>query len=176
MPGREISAMATALAMTLAFAISGIFQWQRPVIFAKTTLATTGVTTAAWVIVNSVDARRAGLRLAPFLPESAAARDRMAAASALASGVYRKPRLGPELVGMDARLCLLYADYLRWQDLLRSDGFRGICCWDGRPLRGLLYRDIVQRVSEYFIGRGIDKQGAVIAESRDFRDPARRTR
>src|SRR5467141_1414156 len=48
----EISAMATALAMTLILHQWPIFGGSAPVIFAKTTLATTGVTTAVWVLVT----------------------------------------------------------------------------------------------------------------------------
>src|SRR6202163_3841473 len=48
----EISAMATALTMTLALHQWHIFSGSAPVIFAKTALATTGVTTAVWVAVT----------------------------------------------------------------------------------------------------------------------------
>jgi Na+/proline symporter len=48
----EISAMATALAMTLVLHRWEIFGGSAPVVFAKTTLATTAVTTAVWVAVT----------------------------------------------------------------------------------------------------------------------------
>jgi len=48
----EISAMATALAMTLLLHRWPVFAGSAPVIFAKTTLATTGVTTVVWVLVT----------------------------------------------------------------------------------------------------------------------------
>jgi Na+/proline symporter len=48
----EISAMATALAMTLILHQWHIFGGSAPVVFAKTTLATTGITTAVWVAVT----------------------------------------------------------------------------------------------------------------------------
>jgi len=48
----EISAMATALTMTLALHHWQFFSGSAPVIFAKTTLATTAVTTAVWVTVT----------------------------------------------------------------------------------------------------------------------------
>ena len=48
----EISAMATALVMTLALHQWPIFSGSAPVIFAKTTLTTTAVTTAVWVFVT----------------------------------------------------------------------------------------------------------------------------
>jgi SSS family solute:Na+ symporter len=48
----EISAMATALAMTLVLHRWEIFNGSAPVVFAKTTLATTAVTTAVWVVVT----------------------------------------------------------------------------------------------------------------------------
>jgi Na+/proline symporter len=48
----EISAMATALVMTLVLHQWPIFGGSAPVAFAKTTLATTGVTTAVWVLVT----------------------------------------------------------------------------------------------------------------------------
>ena len=48
----EISAMATALVMTLVLHQWPLFGGSAPVAFAKTTLATTGVTTAVWVLVT----------------------------------------------------------------------------------------------------------------------------
>ena len=48
----EISAMATALAMTLIQQHWAFFTGSAPVLFAKTTLATTGVTTVVWVGVT----------------------------------------------------------------------------------------------------------------------------
>jgi len=48
----EISAMATALAMTLILHHWQIFSGSAPVVFAKTTLVTTAVTTAVWVAVT----------------------------------------------------------------------------------------------------------------------------
>src|SRR6202795_4227075 len=48
----EISAMATALAMTLVLHHWQLFGGSVPVVFAKTTLATTAVTTAVWVAVT----------------------------------------------------------------------------------------------------------------------------
>jgi SSS family solute:Na+ symporter len=48
----EISAMGSALAMTLILHQWHIFGGSAPVVFAKTTLATTGVTTAVWVVVT----------------------------------------------------------------------------------------------------------------------------
>jgi SSS family solute:Na+ symporter len=48
----EISAMATALAMTLVLHHWQLFSGSGPVVFAKTTLATTAVTTAVWVAVT----------------------------------------------------------------------------------------------------------------------------
>jgi len=48
----EISAMATALAMTLVLHLRQFFAGSAPVVFAKTTLATTAVTTAVWIAVT----------------------------------------------------------------------------------------------------------------------------
>src|ERR1035437_102067 len=48
----EISAMATALGMTLALHQWAVFAGSAPVIFAKTTLTTTAVTTVVWVLVT----------------------------------------------------------------------------------------------------------------------------
>jgi Na+/proline symporter len=48
----EISAMATALSMTLLLHRWPVFSGGAPVVFAKTTLATTGVTTIVWVLVT----------------------------------------------------------------------------------------------------------------------------
>ena len=48
----EISAMATALVMTLLLHHWHLFGGSAPVIFAKTTLVTTAVTTAVWVLVT----------------------------------------------------------------------------------------------------------------------------
>jgi Na+(H+)/acetate symporter ActP len=48
----EISAMTTALVMTLVLHHWAVFHGSAPVVFAKTTLATTAVTTAVWVLVT----------------------------------------------------------------------------------------------------------------------------
>src|SRR5438309_1984219 len=48
----EISAMATALVMTLVLHHWQIFAGSVPVVFAKTTLTTTTVTTAIWILVT----------------------------------------------------------------------------------------------------------------------------
>ena len=48
----EISAMATALAMTAVFHLRQFFAGSAPVVFAKTTLATTAVTTVVWIAVT----------------------------------------------------------------------------------------------------------------------------
>ena len=48
----EISAMATALASTLALRWWSPFSGNQPVLFAKTALATTAVTTIAWILVT----------------------------------------------------------------------------------------------------------------------------
>jgi Na+/proline symporter len=48
----EISAMATALGMTLILHHWQFFSGSAPVLFAKTTLATTAVTTVVWVVVT----------------------------------------------------------------------------------------------------------------------------
>jgi solute:Na+ symporter, SSS family len=48
----EISAMATALASSLALRSWSPFSGNQPVVFAKTALATTAVTTLVWVVVT----------------------------------------------------------------------------------------------------------------------------
>jgi solute:Na+ symporter, SSS family len=50
----EISAMVAALLMTLALHVWPVFHGSGPVIFAKVTLATTSVTTVAWIVVTLV--------------------------------------------------------------------------------------------------------------------------
>lgn len=48
----EISAMLAALGMTLLLRAQSLFRGSEPVLFAKTTLATTAVTTLVWVAVT----------------------------------------------------------------------------------------------------------------------------
>jgi SSS family solute:Na+ symporter len=143
----EISAMASALAMTLILHRWEIFNGSAPVVFAKTTLVTTAVTTAVWVAVTL---------LTPAEPEEVLLR------------FYRKVR--PHATGW-RRIAALAPDLAETRDLGRNllawalgcamvyaalFGIGGICL--GRTAGGcallavsaicaaLLYRDISLRV------------------------------
>jgi len=87
----EISAMTAALATTLALHSSWLwtalagreqpFSGSDPVIFAKTTLCTTGVTTLVWIGVTLLTPAEPGDTLVKVLPESAPANHWMATRS-----------------------------------------------------------------------------------------------
>ncbi len=145
----EISAMATALGMTLVLHHWQFFGGSAPVIFAKTTLATTAVTTAVWVAVTLLtpaEPEEVLLRFYRKVRPHAAGWRRIAA---LAPDLPETRDLGQKFAGMGAGL---------------RYGVRGII-WHRKSLSGrsrrrellllalsaacaaLLYRDISRRVT-----------------------------
>jgi len=91
--------MATALVMTLVLHQWPLFGGSAPVAFAKTTLATTGVTTAVWVLVTL---------LTPPEPDEVLLRF-YRKVRPHATGWHRIAALAPELPqtrGTSARICL----------------------------------------------------------------------
>src|ERR1700730_13896718 len=152
----EISAMATALTMTLILHEWQMFGSSAPVIFAKTTLATTGVTTAVWVLVTL---------LTPAEPDDVLLRF-YRKVRPHAAGWRRAEELAPEL----ALTRDLGRNLLAWvlgcaMVYLALFGVGRLCFGQiggGTVLLGLaavcavlLYRDITQRV-------GVDSMGGVI--------------
>jgi Na+/proline symporter len=157
----EISAMATALAMTIALHRWEVFRGSVPVVFAKTTLATTAVTTLVWVVVTL---------FTPAEPEEVLIR------------FYRRVR--PHVTGW-RRIAVLAPDVTETRDLGRNllawvlgcamvyaalFSIGGFCL--GRTIEGiallamsavcaaLLYRDISRRVAAEPIGGSVVQQGA----------------
>ena len=145
----EISAMATALAMTLILHHWQIFGGSAPVIFAKTTLATTAVTTAVWVAVTLSDARRARRKFCCVFTGKCG-RTRRAGGTSPRSlrNLPRNARPRAEFAGVGAGL----RDGLRgavrhWQNLPGPNGAGVALAGDVRRLRRVA-------VSRHFAARG----------------------
>jgi Na+/proline symporter len=153
----EISAMATALAMTLALDQWHIFSGSAPVIFAKTTLATTGVTTAVWVVVTLLTPAEPDYVLLRFYRKVRPHVTGWRRIAALAPELAQTRDLGRNLLAWMLGCAMVYAALF---------GVGKICFGEigaGSLLLGLaavcavlLYRDIVQRVSGTLTGGVID--------------------
>jgi Na+/proline symporter len=144
----EISAMATALVMTLILHHWQIFGGSTPVIFAKTTLTTTAVTTAVWIAVTFLTPPEPQEILLPFYrkvrPHAAGWRH----IAALAPDVPETRDLGKNLLAWALGCAMVYAALF---------GIGKICL--GAPGAGMLllalsaacaaflYRDISRRVT-----------------------------
>ena len=135
----EISAMATALGMTLMLHHWRCFGGSAPVIFAKTTLATTAVTTVVWVLVTFLTPAEPDevlLRFYRKVRPHAAGWRRIAA---LAPGVAANARPGPEFAGVGAGLRDGVCGVFRHREiLLRANRPAGIgIAGIGHDLRGV---------------------------------------
>ena len=149
----EISAMATALAMTLVLHHWQMFTGSEPVVFAKTTLATTGVTTAVWVAVTLLTPAEPTEILVRFYRKVRPHVGGWKRIAALAPEVAKTRDLGRNLGAWALGCAMVYAALF---------GIGGLCL--GRTATGafllvlscacglFLYRDIAQRVDGESIG------------------------
>ncbi len=153
----EISAMATALAMTLLLHQWPIFSGSAPVVFAKTTLATTSVTTAVWILVTLLTHAEPDdvlLRFYRKVRPHAAGWRRIAA---LAPDVPQTRDLGQNLLAWVLGCAMVYAALFGVGKLCFGQigqgavllGLAAVCAV-------LLYRDITQRVSATSMGGVIE--------------------
>jgi SSS family solute:Na+ symporter len=143
----EISAMASALAMTLILHQCSIFGGSAPVIFAKTTLATTGVTTAVWVLVTVMTPAEPDEVLLRFYRKVRPHVTGWGRIAALAPELPQTRDLGRNLLAWVLGCAMVYAALF---------GFGKLCFGQigaGTALLGLaavcavlLHRDITQRV------------------------------
>jgi solute:Na+ symporter, SSS family len=157
----EISAMATALAMTLALHCWEIFSGSAPVVFAKTTLATTAVTTVVWVAVTLLTPAEPEDVLVRFYREVRPHSAGWKRIAALAPDLEETRDLGRNLLAWVLGCAMVYAALF---------GIGGLCL--GRPREGaallalaaacaaVLYRDISLRVNAESI------RGGAVAQQR----------
>jgi len=153
----EISAMATALTMTLLLHEWPIFGGSAPVIFAKTTLATTGVTTAVWVLVTLLTPAEPDDVLVRFYRKVRPHVTGWRRIAALAPEVPQTRDLGRNLLAWVLGCAMVYSALFGGGKLCFGRigagtvllGLAGVCA-------GLLYRDITQRVTISSIGGVID--------------------
>ncbi len=153
----EISAMATALTMTLLLHEWPIFGGSAPVIFAKTTLATTGVTTAVWVLVTLLTPAEPDDVLVRFYRKVRPHVTGWRRIAALAPEVPQTRDLGRNLLAWVLGCAMVYSALFGGGKLCFGRigagtvllGLAGVCA-------GLLYRDITQRVTISSMGGVID--------------------
>ena len=153
----EISAMATALVMTLVLHQWPIFGGSAPVIFAKTALATTGVTTAVWIVVTLLTPAEPDYVLLRFYRKVRPHVTGWRRIAALAPELPQTRDLGRNLLAWMLGCAMVYAALFGVGKICFGQigagslllGLAAVCA-------GLLYRDIVQRVSGTFTGGVID--------------------
>jgi SSS family solute:Na+ symporter len=152
----EISAMATALAMTLVLHQWHIFGGSAPVVFAKTALATTGVTTAVWVVVTLLTPAEPDEVLLHFYRKVRPHVTGWRRIAALAPELPQTRDLGRNLLAWVLGCVMVYLALFGVGRLCFGQigpgcvllGLAAVCA-------ALLYRDITQRV-------GADSMGGVI--------------
>ena len=153
----EISAMATALAMTLAMHLWHIFGGSAPVIFAKTALATTGVTTAVWVLVTLLTPAEPDDVLLRFYRKVRPQVTGWKRIAALAPEITQTHDLGRNLLAWMLGCAMVYAALFGVGKLCFGQlGTGGALLGLAAICAGLLYCDIVQRVGATLTGGVID--------------------
>jgi Na+/proline symporter len=151
----EISAMATALAMTLILHQWPIFGGSAPVVFAKTTLATTGVTTVVWVLVTLLTSPEPDDLLLRFYAKVRPHVTGWKRIATLAPELPQTRDLGQNLLAWALGCAMVYAALFGIGKLCFGQigagtallGFAGICA-------ALLYGNIAQRVQSGDVGAG----------------------
>jgi SSS family solute:Na+ symporter len=153
----EISAMATALGMTLGLHQWHIFRGSPPVIFAKTSLATTGVTTAVWVIVTLLTPAEPDYVLLRFYRKVRPHVTGWRRIAALAPELPQTRDLGRNLLAWMLGCAMVYATLFGVGKICFGKiGVGSLLLGLAAVCAGLLYRDIVQRVSGTLTGGVID--------------------
>jgi SSS family solute:Na+ symporter len=153
----EISAMATALAMTLILHQWHIFGGSAPVVFAKTTLATAGVTTAVWVVVTLLTPAEPDEVLLRFYRKVRPHVTGWRRIAALAPELPQTRDLGRNLLAWVLGCAMVYLALFGVGRLCFGQigggivllGLASVCAM-------LLYRDITQRVGAASMGGVID--------------------
>jgi Na+/proline symporter len=149
----EISAMATALGMTLILHHWPIFGGSAPVVFAKTTLTTTAVTTAVWIVVTLLtpaEPVEVLLRFYKKVRPHAAGWRRIAA---LAPELPETCDLGKNLLAWFLGCAMVYAALFGLGKVFLGETATGISLLAMSAIcAALLYRDISQRVGTEPIG------------------------
>jgi Na+/proline symporter len=153
----EISAMATALVMTLVLHQWPLFGGSAPVAFAKTTLATTGVTTVVWVLVTLLTPAEPDDVLLNFYRKVRPHVTGWRRIAALAPELPQTRDLGQNLLAWALGCALVYAALFGVGKLCFGQigtgslllGLATVCAL-------LLYRDITQRVGAASMGGVID--------------------
>jgi hypothetical protein len=149
----EISAMATALGMTLVLHHWQFFSGGAPVIFAKTTLTTTAVTTAVWIAVTLMTPAEPTEILLSFYrkvrPHAAGWRH----IAALAPELPETRDLGKNLLAWALGCAMVYAALFGIGKVCLGETAVGIALLAMSAVcAALLYRDISQRVAGEPIG------------------------
>jgi Na+/proline symporter len=152
----EISAMATALLMTLLLHYWQFFSGSAPVIFAKTTLLTTAVTTAVWVAVTLLTPPEPDeilLRFYRKVRPHAAGWRRVAA---LAPDVPETRDLGKNLLAWALGCAMVYAALFGVGKLFLGAPRTGLFLLTLCAICALfLYRDISRRVTIESMGGSV---------------------
>ena len=149
----EISAMATALATTLILHRWEFFGGSAPVIFAKTTLATTAVTTAVWIAVTLLTPAEPEELLLRFYrkvrPHAAGWRH----IAALAPELPETRDLGKNLLAWALGCAMVYAALFGIGKACLGETATGIAMLAlSTACAVLLYRDISRRVTSEPMG------------------------